>query len=132
MKTYADVTIPGAPSVSGYQAPAVGKAFALLNCVAAAPAELGLSRLARELGFSKSTTSGLIRALLSSGALDRSAGGNTFILGPAIRALAAGNLDTRQIREFARPHLERLRGPDQGDGFSGRPGPSPGQDHCHG
>jgi len=109
MKPFADVALPGSPNGAGYQAPAVGKAFALLNCVAAAPAELGLSRLARELGFSKSTTSGLIQALLNSGALDRSNGGRTFVLGPAIRALAAGNLDTRQTRKLAQSHLDSLR-----------------------
>ena len=57
---------------AGYQAPAVKKAFQLLKVVAASRKELGLSELAQRLGFSKSTTHGLIRALLQAGALDQS------------------------------------------------------------
>jgi DNA-binding IclR family transcriptional regulator len=47
------------------------KAFELLKCVAASQSEITLSDLARQLGFSKDTTHGMIQALLQAGALEQ-------------------------------------------------------------
>ena len=52
---------------SGYQAPAVQKAFQILSMVAESKKGMGLSELAQALEFSKSTTHGLIQALVKTG-----------------------------------------------------------------
>jgi DNA-binding IclR family transcriptional regulator len=56
----------------GYQAPAVQKAFLLLNTVAEAREGMRLTEISKGLGFSKGTTHGLIQALLKVGALYQS------------------------------------------------------------
>jgi len=50
--------------ITGYKAPAVHKAFELLRAVAQSPKSLGIVELAQRLGYSKSTTHGLVHALL--------------------------------------------------------------------
>ena len=55
---------------SGYQAPAVQKAFQILKVVSESKKGLGLSELAHMLGFSKSSTHGLIQALVMTGSLE--------------------------------------------------------------
>ncbi len=94
---------------SGYQAPAVQKAFQLLKVVAVSRKELGLSELAKRLGFSKSTTHGLIRALLQTGALDQSPNRKKFFLGPAIVDLAFNSRNYIRVGERAKPILNELR-----------------------
>lgn len=93
----------------GYQAPAVQRAFQLLKSVAESPAEQNLSGLARNLGWSKSTTHGLIQSLLSVGALEQGPQGKKFVLGPAIVDLAFQGRNYLQIGDMARPILESLR-----------------------
>ena len=93
----------------GYQAPAVQKAFQLLRVMAESRKELGLSELAQKLGFSKSTTHGLIRALLKVQAIDQSPERKTFFLGPAIVDLAFGSWNYLRVCEQAQPSLEELR-----------------------
>lgn len=93
----------------GYQAPAVQKAFQLLRVMAESRKELGLSELAQKLGFSKSTTHGLIRALLKVHAIDQSPERKTFFLGPAIVDLAFGSWNYLRVCEQAQPSLEELR-----------------------
>jgi len=94
---------------SGYQAPAVKKAFQLLKHVAETHNNPGLSQLAHDLGFSKSTTHGLIQALLSVGALNHTPGHKKFFLGPAIANLALGSRNEIRLREQAQPFLNDLR-----------------------
>jgi len=55
----------------GYQAPAVPKAFHLLRKVAESNRHLGLAELALRMGYSKSTTHGLLHALLRENELPR-------------------------------------------------------------
>lgn len=55
-------TSPG--KLPGYQAPAVHKAFHLLRMVAESRRDLGLTDLALQSGYSKSTTHGIVHALL--------------------------------------------------------------------
>jgi DNA-binding IclR family transcriptional regulator len=95
--------------ISGYQAPAVLKAFQLLKVVAESRKELGLSELAQCLGFSKSTTHGLIQALLKVGALDQSPRRKKFFLGPTIVELAFKSWNYLRVREQAQPSLDELR-----------------------
>lgn len=96
-------------SSSGYQAPAVMKAFQLLRRVATSDNNLGLSELAEELGFSKSTTHGLIQALLNVRALDHDPTRKKFHLGPALMEIAFEGWDNIRIREHAQPFLDALR-----------------------
>jgi len=93
----------------GYQAPAVQRAFQLLKLVAESPAEQSLSDLARNLGWSKSTTHGLIQSLLSVGALEQGPLGKKIVLGPAIVKLAFQSWNYFQVGEKARPILDTLR-----------------------
>ncbi len=92
-----------------YRAPAVLKAFELLKVVAEAPGELRLSELARELSFSKSTTHGLIQALLQAEALDYSPEKKKFFLGHTIADLAIKNWNYFKINKQAQPELNDLR-----------------------
>lgn len=94
---------------AGYQAPAVQRAFQMLKSVAESPAEQSLSDLARNLGWSKSTTHGLIQSLLSVGALEQGPVGKKFVLGPAVVDLAFQSANYFQIGDMARPVLEALR-----------------------
>lgn len=97
------------PAAEGYRAPAVERAFQLLDAVADAPYEPRLSDLARTLGISKSSTHGLVRALQAVGALDQDPESRRFSLGPCIVALALKNRHYPYLGEQARPLLDRLR-----------------------
>lgn len=92
-----------------YQAPAVQKAFRLLEKVASSEDGLRLADLSQELGFSKSTTHGLIQALLTVGALDQTPLRKKFFLGPSIMDLAFKSRTYVALSTEVRPILERLR-----------------------
>ena len=96
-------------SASGYHAPAVSRAFEILRVVAESHSEMGISDLAKHLGFSKSTTHGLVQALLKVGALDQSQPGKKFFLGPAVVELAFRNWNYFRIVEHSQPILDDLR-----------------------
>jgi len=95
--------------VSGYQAPAVQKAFQLLKLVAVSRKGLGVSDLARQLGFGKSTTHGLVQALIKSGALAESPRRKTYFLGPTLVELAFRSWNYLRVSEQAQPVLDDLR-----------------------
>jgi DNA-binding IclR family transcriptional regulator len=97
------------PKTDGYSAPAVDKAFRLLKLVANSREELRLSDLVRHLGYSKSTTHGLVRALIAAGALNQKPRGKRLSLGPVIVELAFRNRNTLQIGERVQPSLDQLR-----------------------
>ncbi|MBU3914678.1 IclR family transcriptional regulator [bacterium] len=94
--------------VSGYKAPAVQKAFDLLRFVANSEHELGVSELSYHLGFSKSTTHGLIQALVRIGALDQSPAQKKVVLGPAIMELVFKGGNYLRIMELAQTILEEM------------------------
>lgn len=96
-----------APTV--YQAPAVHKAFQLLRLVAQSPQSLGIVELAERLGYSKSTTHGLVHALLRDGVLTQGPGGRKLFLGPAIAELFFSNWHQEQVVELAQPLLNAVR-----------------------
>ena len=97
----------------GYQAPAVQKAFLLLNTVAEAKDGMRLTDISRGLGFSKGTTHGLIQALLKVGALYQSPFQKKVFLGASFVNLAiksghynaitnqANRLSMRYVRPLA-------------------------------
>ena len=95
--------------LTGYTAPAVGKAFELLRIVARSHKSLGLSELATELGYSKSTTHGLVHALINEGALVQAAGGKKLLLGSTIMELAFQSWNYLIINREAQPVLDELR-----------------------
>ncbi|MCF8053050.1 MAG: IclR family transcriptional regulator [Desulfobacterales bacterium] len=92
-----------------YSAPAVERAFRLLDAVAVASQPPRLSELARDLGFSKSTTHGLVHALIATGALDQDPDSKRLSLGPAVVELAFKNRNYLFLGEKTRPVLEDLR-----------------------
>lgn len=94
---------------AGYAAPAVQKAFGLLKLVAESNRGLGTSELAKRLGFSKSTTHGLIQALVKTDALSESPQRKTYFLGPAIVELAFKSWNYLRVSEKAQPVMEELR-----------------------
>jgi DNA-binding IclR family transcriptional regulator len=96
-------------SAEGYSAPAVERAFRLLEAVAGAAAPPRLSDLSRELGFSKSTTHGLVRALTGIGALNQDPDSKRLSLGPTLVELAFKNREHLVLAEQVQPLLERLR-----------------------
>ena len=73
---------------SGYQATAVRKAFQLLTTVADSRRALSLTELSRQSGLSKSTTHGLLQALVQAGAIQQATRQKTFSLGPALVDMA--------------------------------------------
>lgn len=99
----------GSQASAGYQAPAVQKAFQILDVVAGSAERLSLSELATQLGFSKSTTHGLVHALIREGALSQNAKGKKIYLGPAIVDMAFRGWNYLKIGKVARPLLEELR-----------------------
>ncbi len=94
---------------AGYQAPAVRKAFDLLKHVAESRQALRLSDIARDLGFSKSTTYGIVQALLSANALWYDISDKKYSLGPTILDLAFSSWNYIHIQEFSQPYLNDLR-----------------------
>jgi len=94
---------------NGYHAPAVEKAFRMLRFVANSNVAVRLSDLAGHLGISKSTAHGLIRALVSTGALSQNPRDKKITLGPATVELALKNQIYLQLGVQAQPGLDELR-----------------------
>jgi DNA-binding IclR family transcriptional regulator len=95
--------------LAGYKAPAVHKAFQLLRTVAQSQESLGLVELAQQLGYSKSSTHGIVHALLREGALTQGPGGRKLYLGPAIAELLFSNWHQEKASQLAQPILNEIR-----------------------
>jgi DNA-binding IclR family transcriptional regulator len=93
----------------GYHAPAVEKAFRLLRFVANSDGAVRLSDLAGQLGFSKGTTHGIIRALVATGALNQNPLDKKITLGPVTVELALKNQIYFQLGSRTQPSLDELR-----------------------
>jgi DNA-binding IclR family transcriptional regulator len=93
----------------GYQAPAVHKAFQLLELVSKSDQGIGISEIAKALGISKGTTSGLIQALLKLKVLNQSLVGKKYFLGPAIIELSLSAWNYLKLNKTAQPILDELR-----------------------
>ncbi len=96
-------------STKPYQAPAVSKAFKILDAIAASEQGAGISDLARQLGYSKGTTHGLTQALMAAGAIFKSPVNQKFFIGPAITELSLKNRSYDRIVGKAQPLLDSLR-----------------------
>ena len=68
---------------------------------------LGITEITRATGLSRSTVHRLVAALLETGYL-RKHSGKKYSLGFRIVSLAAPLLDDTELKEMARPYLERL------------------------
>jgi DNA-binding IclR family transcriptional regulator len=94
---------------AGYQAPAVHKAFQLLRTVAESKELLGLTELALRLGYSKSTTHGLVHALIREGALVQDPDGRKLFIGSAVANLAFASWNYLKLTDAAQPIINRVR-----------------------
>jgi DNA-binding IclR family transcriptional regulator len=98
---------PGKPR--GYQAPAVHKAFHLLRTVAESNRPPSLTDLAKKLGYSKSTTHGLVHALLREGALVQASDGRKLYLGATVVDLAFSSWNYIRMIEAVQPVIDTLK-----------------------
>jgi DNA-binding IclR family transcriptional regulator len=94
---------------SGYQAPAVHKAFQLLRMLSESQRHLGLTELANQLGYSKSSTHGLVHALLREGVLVQEFNGRKLFIGPTIMDLAFSTWNPLKMTEYGQPTINDIR-----------------------
>ena len=91
-----------------YQAPAVKKAFEVLQLIASTNRGLGISELAKSLGISKGTVHGITSALEEVGVIIRNPFTKKYNLGYTLIELGKKGLSKIPLREAARRHMERL------------------------
>ncbi|MBN2319605.1 MAG: IclR family transcriptional regulator [Acidobacteria bacterium] len=91
-----------------YQAPTVKKAFQILELIAGEDKLMTISDLSRELGISKSTVHGITRALEEAGALYRDRKSKRYTLGTALFELARTGYARIDLKDTARPIMEKL------------------------
>ena len=91
-----------------YQAPIVKKAFQILQLIAGEDRQMTISDLSRELGINKSTVHGITKALEETGALYRDNESKRYALGTAIFELARADYSRKDLKEIARPLMEKL------------------------
>ena len=94
---------------NGYRAPAVQRAFRILKLVSSSNQGLSLSGIAQTLGFGKSTTFGLIQALLEEGLLNQDPETKKIFLGPTPVELSLRSWNYLKINKKAQPLLDNLR-----------------------
>lgn len=86
----------------------LAKALRLLRLLGAAGTWLGVRELARQAGFTPSSTHGLLKVLLADGFVEFDTERRQYRLGLAILALADGIDAADTLGSFARPWLSRL------------------------
>jgi IclR family transcriptional regulator, KDG regulon repressor len=91
-----------------YQAPAVGKAFQILQLISKEDHGLGLSHLANALEMSKGTVHGVVSALEELGAILRDPRTRKFTLGLTLFELGNRAYSQIDLKDLARPILEEL------------------------
>jgi DNA-binding IclR family transcriptional regulator len=96
------------PRQTGYSAPILYKAFAVLEEVADNQSEFGVSDLSRRLSISKSTVYGITQALTDLGALRQDAESKKFRLGPTLIQLGNQTLADMDLRSIVRPLMDEL------------------------
>lgn len=97
------------PQQNGYKAPAVHKAFEVLRTVAEARRGLKIVELAEKLGYSNSTTHGLVHALLREKALIQGDDSRELFLGPLIADLTFTDWNYVTASELAQPIIDEIR-----------------------
>ncbi len=101
--------------------PAVAKAFRVLEALGASDEPLGVSQLARSLGLGKSTVHGLLNTLEALGMIEASNGIKRYRIGRGLHGLASRSLGRHDLRQMARPSLERLASQTEQTSFLGVP-----------
>ncbi len=93
------------------RAPAVERAVAVLNYLAAHPGErFSLSEVARDLSLNKATLHAILGALTDAGYLSRDPEQKSYTLGPALVALGNAALGTFSAADYALPEMQALTG----------------------
>jgi DNA-binding IclR family transcriptional regulator len=87
----------------------VGRALAIVQVLADAASELGISEIGRRLGLSKATVYRLLSVLASHGIVRLNPDTRAYGLGFRLLQFAAAWLDRMDIRTRALPHLQKLR-----------------------
>jgi DNA-binding IclR family transcriptional regulator len=95
------------PTQNGSHAPAVDRAFLILQLLGRSKEPLGVSAVSRAIGVGKSTVHGILQALLAARAIE-DAGGRQYRLGPRVEELARSRQGRRTPAEICRPHLVSL------------------------
>jgi len=91
------------------RAPAVERSIAVLNYLAAHPAErFTLSEIARSTDLNKATLHAILGALTESGFVLREEERKTYGLGPALVALGGAAVEANPAVQLALPHMEAL------------------------
>ncbi|MCP3898494.1 MAG: IclR family transcriptional regulator [Desulfobacteraceae bacterium] len=91
-----------------YQAPIVTKAFRILSAVADTADGMGISEISRNLDISKSTVHGITSALEGQGALIKDPLSKRFSIGYALIELGKKAYSQVNLKEIARPFIEKL------------------------
>jgi len=91
-----------------YQAPSVKKAFQILRLISESDQGVGISKIAKRLGISKSTVHGLTAALEEVGVIIRNPVTKRYSLGYTLVELGKKGLSRIPLRELARRHMEEL------------------------
>jgi DNA-binding IclR family transcriptional regulator len=104
---------------SNAQVPAVVKAFRILELLRTSTEPLGVSELARRLALGKSTVHGLVTTLESFGAVETVNGVKRYRIGRGLHSLAMRSAGRVDLRELARPSLERLAAQTEQTAFLG-------------
>ncbi len=94
---------------NGYRAPAVKKAFQILKLVSVSNKGLSLSEISKTLGYGKSSTFGLIQALLEDRLLNQDPVTKKIFLGPTPVELSLRSWNYLKINKKAQPLLDNLR-----------------------
>jgi len=91
-----------------YSAPSVKKAFKILHLLADSSSSLGLSEIAKRLKIGKSTVHGITSALEELGVLVRDPLHKKFGLGYTLLELSRKSYRKFELRDIARPPMEKL------------------------
>lgn len=95
-------------SSSGYSAPILYKAFAIIEEISNAQSQLGISDIARRLNISKSTVHGIIQTLINLEVIRQDAFTKKLRLGPTLVHLGNKALAGVDLRMTVRPFMEKL------------------------
>ena len=98
--------MPPTPRQAARRVAAVSRALAVMDTLAAG-GELGTNELARRTGVNASTVSRLLATLAGAGYVDQAENGR-YRLGVRLVQLGNAVVDRLDLRELARPELERL------------------------
>ena len=92
-----------------YKAPAISKAFQILAEVAGSPHSIGIVELSERLGFSKSTTHGIVHALIREGALTHEKGSRKVHLDSLLAELVFSNFYPLKVFKQVQVIIDDIR-----------------------